>query len=75
MNKYRVLFCGLCVASAMTICPAQADEGARLAAISEKYFQDMLALNPLEGTQITGEAKYEDKLEDRKSTRLNSSHG
>lgn len=63
MNKYRVLFCGLCVASAMTICPAWADDGARLAAISEKYFQDMLALNPLEGTQITGEAKYEDKLE------------
>ena len=63
MNKYRVLFCGLCVASAMTICPAWADEGARLAAISEKYFQDRLALNPLEGTQITGEAKYEDKLE------------
>ncbi len=38
-------------------------EGDKLAAIAEKYFQDNLALNPLEGTQITGDAKYEDKLE------------
>ncbi len=37
-------------------------EGARLAAIAEKYFQDGLDLNPLAGTQITADAKYEDKL-------------
>jgi uncharacterized protein (DUF885 family) len=39
------------------------DEGAKLAAIAEKYFQDGLDLRPLQGTQITGDAKYEDKLE------------
>ncbi len=38
-------------------------EGEKLAAIAERYFQDKLALNPLEGSQITGDAKYEGELE------------
>ncbi len=46
--------------------PAQVaakSEGDKFAAIAERYFQDGLTLNPLEGTAITGDAKYEDKLE------------
>jgi uncharacterized protein (DUF885 family) len=42
---------------------AKANPGARFHEIVERYFQDGLALNPLAGTQITGEEKYEDKLE------------
>ena len=38
-------------------------EGEKLAAIAERYFQDKLTLNPLEGTQITAEARYEGELE------------
>ncbi|MBL8513253.1 MAG: DUF885 domain-containing protein [Betaproteobacteria bacterium] len=36
---------------------------ARFHEIAERYFQDGLALNPLSGSQITGDEKYEDKLE------------
>ncbi len=42
---------------------AKADPGARFQAIAERYFQDGLALRPLSGSQITGDEKYEDKLE------------
>lgn len=42
---------------------AQTAEGEKLAAIAEHYFQDRLALDPLEGTQVTGDAKYEGELE------------
>ena len=38
-------------------------EGEKLAAIAERYFQDKLTLNPLEGTQITADARYEGELE------------
>ena len=37
-------------------------EGEKLAAIAERYFQDNLMLNPLSGSQITGESKYEGEL-------------
>ena len=37
-------------------------EGEKLAAIAERYFQDKLVLNPLEGSQVTGDAKYEGEL-------------
>ena len=37
-------------------------EGEKLSAIAERYFQDNLALNPLSGSQLTGEAKYEGEL-------------
>lgn len=37
-------------------------EGEKLAAIAERYFQDNLTLNPLRGSQTTGEAKYEGEL-------------
>ena len=37
-------------------------EGEKLAAIAERYFQDNLTLNPLTGSQYTGEAKYEGEL-------------
>ncbi len=43
--------------------PAKLTEGEKLAAIAERYFQDKLTLNPLLGTQITGDAKYEGELE------------
>jgi uncharacterized protein (DUF885 family) len=54
----------LCLCLSMSV-PAEAapTEGEKLAAIAEKYFQDGLELRPLQGTQITGDAKYEDKLE------------
>ncbi|MBL8510629.1 MAG: DUF885 domain-containing protein [Betaproteobacteria bacterium] len=42
--------------------PDTQKEGKRLADIAERYFQDSLTLNPLNGTQITGDVKYEDKL-------------
>ncbi|MBL8519746.1 MAG: DUF885 domain-containing protein, partial [Betaproteobacteria bacterium] len=42
---------------------AKADPGARFAEIAERYFQDGLTLNPLAGSQITADEKYEDKLE------------
>lgn len=42
---------------------AKITEGDKLAAIAERYFQDKLTLNPLEGSQITGDAKYEGELE------------
>jgi uncharacterized protein (DUF885 family) len=50
---------------ALSLVPAWAkpDEGTRFAAIADRYFSDRLDLNPLEGTQITGEARYEDKLD------------
>ena len=38
-------------------------EGEKLATIAERYFQDKLVLNPLEGSQVTGDAKYEGQLE------------
>jgi uncharacterized protein (DUF885 family) len=38
-------------------------EGEKLAAITERYFQDGLELNPLFASQITGDAKYEGELE------------
>jgi uncharacterized protein (DUF885 family) len=37
-------------------------EGEKLSAIAERYFQDNLTLNPLRGSQLTGEAKYEGEL-------------
>ncbi len=37
-------------------------EGEKLADIAERYFQDNLTLNPLTGSQLTGEAKYEGEL-------------
>ncbi|MEO8100990.1 MAG: DUF885 family protein [Betaproteobacteria bacterium] len=43
--------------------PAKLTEGEKLAAIAERYFQDRLTLNPLEGTQVTGDARYEGELE------------
>ncbi|MBL0123057.1 MAG: DUF885 domain-containing protein [Betaproteobacteria bacterium] len=43
--------------------PPKLTEGEKLAAIAERYFQDRLTLNPLMGTQITGDAKYEGELE------------
>ena len=41
----------------------KANPGARFHEIAERYFQDGLTLNPLNGSQITGDEKYEDKLE------------
>ncbi len=41
---------------------AKTADSANLARIAEQYFQDGLDLNPINGTQITGDAKYEDKL-------------
>lgn len=49
-------------AFAASLSTKSVDHSGRLAAIAEKYFQDGLDLEPLEGTQITGDAKYEDKL-------------
>lgn len=46
---------------AQTVAPKVA-EGEMLAAIAERYFQDNLTLNPLTGSQLTGEAKYEGEL-------------
>jgi len=54
------------MAAAQTPAPAttaKLTEGDKLAAIAERFFQDRLALNPLEGSQITGDAKYEGQLE------------
>ncbi len=42
---------------------AKFTEGEKLAEIAERYFQDRLALDPIEGTQVTGDAKYEGELE------------
>jgi len=42
---------------------AKVSEADKLARIAEQYFQDTLSLNPLTGTRITAEPKYEDKLE------------
>jgi uncharacterized protein (DUF885 family) len=39
------------------------DAGARFHEVAERYFQDALTLNPLSGSQITGDEKFEDKLE------------
>jgi len=45
------------------VAPLKLTEGERLAAIAERYFQDRLVLFPLEGSRVTGEAKYEGELE------------
>ncbi len=60
-----ITFSALLFAQAPTTAPASPKiaEGEKLAAIAERYFQDKLALNPLEGSQITGDAKYEGELE------------
>jgi len=58
---FRIL--ALTLSLALTSVWAKTDAGAQLANVAEKYFQDSLALNPLEGTQVTGDAKYEDKLD------------
>ncbi|MBI3715639.1 MAG: DUF885 domain-containing protein [Betaproteobacteria bacterium] len=58
---FRIL--ALILSLALTGVWAKPDAGTQLASVAEKYFQDSLALNPLEGTQITGDAKYEDKLD------------
>jgi uncharacterized protein (DUF885 family) len=50
-----------CTASAKPV--AKIDAGARFTEIAERYFQDGLMLSPLSGSQITGDEKYEDKLE------------
>lgn len=42
---------------------AKSNPAARFHDIAERYFQDGLTLNPLNGSQITGDEKYEDKLE------------
>ncbi|MEP7156490.1 MAG: DUF885 domain-containing protein [Betaproteobacteria bacterium] len=42
---------------------AKLSEGEKLAAIAERFFEDKLALNPLEGSQITADAKYEGEME------------
>ena len=38
-------------------------EGEKLSAIAERYFQEKLDLYPLEGSQLTGDVKYEGELE------------
>ena len=43
--------------------PPKLTEGEKLSAIAERYFQDRLALYPIEGSQVTGDAKYEGELE------------
>ncbi len=62
----RMVF-ALFLVSALILTPfepalAADKDSQRLAAIAEKYFLDGLDLNPLAGTQITADAKYEDKL-------------
>lgn len=49
-------------ASAGAAALPKVSEGEKLAAIAERYFQDKLVLNPLEGSQVTGDAKYEGEL-------------
>ena len=43
--------------------PPKMTEGEKLTAIAERYFQDRLVLNPIEGSQVTADAKYEGELE------------
>ncbi|MEQ1515497.1 MAG: DUF885 domain-containing protein [Usitatibacteraceae bacterium] len=40
-----------------------ATSSAALAAIAERYFQDFVTLNPVAGSSMLGEARFEDKLE------------
>lgn len=61
MKRFVLALC--LMLSATLTAAATPDEGTKLATIAEKYFQDGLDLRPLQGTQITGDAKYEDKLE------------
>jgi len=71
-NSYAIIL-GLLLAALAPALPAQTaaggaappkmTEGEKLAAIAERYFQDRLVLNPIEGTQVTGDAKYEGELE------------
>ncbi|MBL8510630.1 MAG: DUF885 domain-containing protein [Betaproteobacteria bacterium] len=66
--KRALLFCYSLLCATMLLAapplplPAPLVEGKKLANIAERYFQDSLTLNPLSGSQITGDAKYEDKL-------------
>ncbi len=61
---FSALCFATCLASLMAMsATAKPADGEKLALIAEKYFQDGLDLSPLSGTQITGDAKYEDKLD------------
>jgi uncharacterized protein (DUF885 family) len=76
MHKYKFSFTPitvhlllLCAVSVMLLQPSVAgtistklSEGDKLAVIAERYFQGKLDLNPLEGTEATGDVKYEAEL-------------
>ncbi len=53
---------GVALASAPTTTTAAAALNPRLANIAERYFEDHLALNPLEASSITGEARFDSLL-------------
>ncbi len=49
-------------AAASATAPAVNESGKRLAKIAERYFEERLQLNPLEGTATTGETRFEGLL-------------
>ena len=49
-------------AAASATAPAANESGKRLAKTAERYFEDRLQLNPLEGTATTGETRFEGAL-------------
>ena len=71
--RFATLVAGFALAASSAVSTAQAPqsaaatpkltEGEKLAAIAERFFQDRLTLNPLEGSQITADPKYEGELE------------
>ena len=59
----RVLLVALSlVVGVSSAAPAVNESGKRLAKTAERYFEDRLQLNPLEGTATTGEARFEGLL-------------
>ena len=71
--RFATLVAGFALAASSAVSTAQTPqsatatpkltEGEKLAAIAERFFQDRLTLNPLEGSQITADPKYEGELE------------
>lgn len=58
----KIRFARLLWAVLVLACAAHAESNKRLADLAERYFEARLVLNPLVGTQILGEARFEDKL-------------
>jgi uncharacterized protein (DUF885 family) len=63
LRYFSLVFTGLLsLILALSTSAAPKDSSHKLAAIADNYFESRLQLDPLEGSAITGDARYEDQL-------------